>query len=192
VIFYLSNRRKEGKAKSEADIVLEEIETMVRRRYVPIVGREKGRFLYLLVKASGASKVLELGAAVGYSTIWLAKAVGPRGRILSIEVDEDYCGEARENVERAGLSEVVEIIHGDAVDVLPRLDGTFDFIFLDADKGDYVRLFEPCISHLRSGGVLAADNAGMVWSYNELAMNDERVETMIIPIRDGITLTVKK
>lgn len=106
-------------------------------------------------------------------------------------MDEDYCREARENVERAGLSGVVEVIHGDAVDVLPQLDGTFDFIFLDVDKGDYVRRFEPCLNHLRSGGVLATDNAGMVWSYNELAVNDERVETMIIPIRDGINLTVK-
>lgn len=78
-----------------ANIVLGEIEAMVSRRHVPIVGREKGRFLYLLVKAAGASKVLELGTAVGYSTIWLAKAVGHGGRALSIEMNEDYCRRAR-------------------------------------------------------------------------------------------------
>lgn len=188
----LSSRRGEGRGKTDADVVLEEIEVMVRRRYVPIVGREKGRFLYLLARLARASKVLELGAAVGYSTIWLAKAVGLGGRVLSVEVDEDSCREARENVGRAGFSKVVEVVHGDAVGVVPRLEEVFDLVFLDTDKGDYVQLFEPCLDHLRSGGVLAADNAGMVWRYNEMAKKDRRVETIIVPIGDGITLSVKK
>ena len=183
----MSSRQRE-----RSDVVLEEIEAMARRRYVPIVGREKGRFLYLLAKAARASKVLEMGVAVGYSTIWLAKAVGLGGRVLSVEIDEDFCREARQNIEKAGFAGVVEVRLGDAVEVVPRLEETFDFIFLDTDKGDYVRLFEPCLDHLRSGGVLAADNAGMVWRYNELARRDWRVETVIVSIADGITLSVKK
>jgi predicted O-methyltransferase YrrM len=123
------------------------------------VSEEDGRFLRVLVAAREAKSVLEIGAASGYSGIWLG--LGAResgGRVVAIEYDGTRAGEAAENIRKAGLGDVVRVVSGDAFVEIPRLSGTFDFVFLDAWKPDYKRFFDLVFPRLNPGGVFAAHN----------------------------------
>lgn len=124
-----------------------------------VVSEEDGRFLRVLVAARGAKSVLEIGAASGYSGIWLglgARETG--GRVVAIEYDPHRAREAAANIRRAGLAEVVRVVHGDAFAEIPRLPGTFDFVFLDAWKPDYKKFFDLVYPRLAPGGVFVAHN----------------------------------
>ena len=123
------------------------------------VSEEDGRFLRVLVAARGARSVLEIGAASGYSGIWLG--LGTRetgGRVVAIEYDPQRAQEAADNVRKAGLEDVVRVIRGDAFAEIPRLQGTFDLVFLDAWKPDYKRFFDMVFPRLNPGGVFVAHN----------------------------------
>jgi predicted O-methyltransferase YrrM len=123
------------------------------------VSEEDGRFLRVLVATRGAKSVLEIGAASGYSSIWLglgARETG--GRVVAIEYDPGRAREAAANIRRAGVSEVVRVVHGDAFKEIPRLPGTFDFVFLDAWKPDYKKFFDIVYPRLPPGGVFVAHN----------------------------------
>jgi predicted O-methyltransferase YrrM len=118
----------------------------------------QGKFLHVLARAIGAARVLELGTLAGYSTIWLARAVGPGGRVVTLEIEPEYARVAAANIHRAGLADRVEILVGPAIETLPRLDGTFDLIFIDADKAsndEYLRL---SLDLARPGTLIVADN----------------------------------
>ena len=123
------------------------------------VSEEDGRFLRLLVATRSAKSVLEIGAASGYSGIWLG--LGAResgGRVVAIEYDPQRAKEAAENVRKAGLTDVVRVVHGDAFAEIPKLTGTFDLVFLDAWKPDYKKFFDMVFPRLNPGGVFAAHN----------------------------------
>ena len=123
------------------------------------VSEEDGRFLRVLVAARGAKTILEIGAASGYSGIWLglgARETG--GRVVAIEYDPQRAKEAAANVQAAGLDDVVRVVHGDAFEKIPALPGTFDLVFLDAWKPDYRRFFDLVFPRLAPGGVFAAHN----------------------------------
>jgi predicted O-methyltransferase YrrM len=123
------------------------------------VSEEDGRFLRVLVAARGAKSILEIGAASGYSGIWLglgARETG--GRVVAIEYDPQRAKEAAANVTRAGVSDVVRVVHGDAFKEIPKLQGTFDLVFLDAWKPDYKKFFELVYPRLNPGGVFVAHN----------------------------------
>ena len=123
------------------------------------VSEEDGRFLRVLVAARGAKSILEIGAASGYSGIWLG--LGAResgGRVVAIEYDPARAVEAAANIRRAGLDDVVRVVHGDAFKEIPKLPGTFDFVFLDAWKPDYKKFFDMVFPRLTPGGVFAAHN----------------------------------
>ena len=123
------------------------------------VSEEDGRFLRVLVAARGAKSVLEIGAASGYSGIWLG--LGARetnGRVVAIEFDPQRAKEALDNVRRAGLADVVRVVHGDAFAEVPKLPGTFDLVFLDAWKPDYKKFFDMVYPRLNPGGVFVAHN----------------------------------
>lgn len=123
------------------------------------VSEEDGRFLRVLVAARGARSVLEIGAASGYSGIWLG--LGTResgGRVVAIEYDPQRAKEAADNVRRAGLEDVVRVIRGDAFAEIPKLQGTFDLVFLDAWKPDYKKFFDMVFPRLTPGGVFVAHN----------------------------------
>ncbi len=123
------------------------------------VSEEDGRFLRVLVGASRATHALEIGAASGYSAIWMGLGLRPRGgRLVTIEYDRQRAREAAENVRRAGLTDVVQVISGDAFAEIPKLGGTFDFVFLDAWKRDYKRFFDAVFPRLEPGGVFVAHN----------------------------------
>ena len=123
------------------------------------VSEEDGRFLRVLVAARGAKSILEIGAASGYSGIWLG--LGAResgGRVVAIEYDAARAMEAAANIRRAGLDDVVRVVHGDAFKEIPKLTGTFDFVFLDAWKPDYKKFFDMVFPRLTPGGVFTAHN----------------------------------
>lgn len=126
------------------------------------VSAAQGRFLHLLAKICGARNVLEVGTLGGYSTIWLARALPPHGRVLTIELDPHHADIAVENFERAGLSEAVEIRRGAAIEVLPSLAAEglspFDLIFIDADKESTAEYFEWALQLARPGSVIVVDN----------------------------------
>ena len=123
------------------------------------VSEEDGRFLRVLVATLGAKSILEIGAASGYSGIWLG--LGAResgGRVVAIEYDPARAKEAAGNIERAGLDDVVRVVHGDAFKEIPKLQGTFDFVFLDAWKPDYKKFFDMVYPRLTPRGVFTAHN----------------------------------
>ena len=123
------------------------------------VSEEDGRFLRVLVAARGAKSILEIGAASGYSGIWLG--LGAResgGRVVAIEYDPQRAKEAAANVKRAGLDDVVRVVHGDAFAEIPKLQGTFDFVFLDAWKPDYRKFFDMVFPRMTPGAVFTAHN----------------------------------
>ena len=126
------------------------------------VSAGQGKFLYVLAKLVGARRILELGTLGGYSTIWLARALPERGRVVSLEFSDKHAKVARENILGAGLADRVEVVVGAALDTLPRLaargEPPFDMVFIDADKGNYTAYLDLVVPMVRSGGLILADN----------------------------------
>jgi predicted O-methyltransferase YrrM len=150
-------RRDRGALTREIEDVLNAVKTADAGQLS--VSEEDGRFLRVLVAASGAKSVLEIGGASGYSAIWLG--LGAResgGRVVSIEYDEARAKEAAANLRRAGLTDVVRPVHGDAFAEIPKLEGAFDLVFLDAWKPDYQKFFDLVYPRLRPGGLFVAHN----------------------------------
>ena len=148
----------------EQDAVLEAALAEAVARGLPAhpVSPSQGKFLSVLARAVGAARILELGTLAGYSAIWLGRALPPGGRVVTLELDPDYARVAVETLARAGLSDAVEVVVGDAADTLARLvaDGTqpFDLIFIDADKARNDVYLPLCLDLARPGTVIVADN----------------------------------
>jgi len=144
-----------------AEGVLRAIERMGERNFIPVIGPEKGKILDDVIRASKPRRVLEIGTLIGYSAIRIARLLPRGGGLVCIEMDAHHAEMARMNLERAGLSQRVEIIVDDAKRAIPLLHGTFDVVFIDAEKSEYytyLKLVEPRL-HQRS--VVVADNAGV-------------------------------
>lgn len=143
----------------KSDGILGHLEEEARKEDIPIIGPVLGKLLYILARAMGARKVLELGTATGYSAIWLGMAVGPStGKVITVEWDGATAERARANIAEAGLSKVVDVRHGDARKLLASLKGPFDLIFLDVEKGQYSGLLDGAVGALRPWGLLVFDN----------------------------------
>jgi predicted O-methyltransferase YrrM len=161
------------------------------------VSEEDGRFLRVLIAARGAKSILEIGAASGYSGIWLglgARETG--GRVVAIEYDPQRAKEATANITLAGLSDVVQVVHGDAFKEIPKLQGTFDFVFLDAWKPDYKKFFDMVFPRLNPGGVFTAHNVVNKKSEMEpflnTVLNHRGLYTSIVsPSGEGISVSYK-
>lgn len=170
-----------------------------------------GRLLTLLVRMSGARRVLEIGALGGYSGICLARGLGEGGRITSLELHEEYARTAKEHMTAAGYGGVIDYIVGDAVDSLARLAEAkerFDFFFIDADKGNYPLYLERAIELASPGAVIAADNTllgGRVADpkregpsvlamrrFNEAIASDDRLMGTLLPAYDGLAVALVK
>jgi predicted O-methyltransferase YrrM len=175
-----------------------------REELVPAIGPEVGKLLGLILRTINAKRVLDIGTCVGYSTIWLAEAMrATGGKVTAIEVSEIFYNEACANVEKAGLSEYVEMIHGDAAEVVNQLEGPFDLILQDSAKPLYPILLNKTIELVRLNGIIAADdalflpmgyekpNAEAIHKYNIMVFNEPRLYSTILPIGDGLTLSVK-
>jgi predicted O-methyltransferase YrrM len=162
------------------------------------VSEEDGRFLRVLVAARSAKSVLEIGAASGYSGIWLG--IGAResgGRVVAVEYDARRAKEAASNIRAAGLDGVVEVVQGDAFAVIPRLPGTFDFVFLDAWKPDYKKFFDLVFPRVTPGGLFLAHNVinkknDMPDFLKAIAAHPQVFNTTVSPGHEGISITYKK
>ena len=161
------------------------------------VSEEDGRFLRVLVATRGTKRALEIGGASGYSGIWIGQGLRQTGgRLITIEYDLDRAKEAADNIKEAGLSDIVQVIHGDAFVEIPKLTGTFDMVFLDAWKKDYRRFFEMTYPSLDGGGVFLAHN--VVNKREEMGDFFDAIEsaqgawsTIVAPSGEGISLTYK-
>ena len=161
------------------------------------VSEEDGRFLRLMVAMRSAKSVLEIGAASGYSGIWLGLgARESRGRVVSIEYDPQRAKEATANIQKAGLADVVRVVSGDAFAEIPKLQGTFDLVFLDAWKPDYKRFFDLVYPRLDPGGVFLAHNvvnkASEMEPFLKTIQSHPRLFTSIVsPGSEGMSVSYK-
>lgn len=171
------------------------------------ISPDEGKLLHVLLRAAGARTVLEIGSLAGYSGIWLARALPPEGRLTTIEKDARHAALARQAYTEAGVAQQVQLIEGDAREVLRTLAPGFDAVFVDADKEPMAEYFRESVRLLRVGGLLLADNAFFhgavvdpsdrsaqaegVRAFNRLAATDARVVSAVIPIRDGVVVGVK-
>ena len=143
------------------DELLLALEAEAERENIPIVGPVVGELLYILAGATRAQNILEVGTATGYSAIYLARACEPvNGRVVTLEHDSSRASRARQNFQKAGLGDRVDVRVADALQTLNRLDDEFDMIFIDIEKKDYIKALPDCHSLLRKGGLLVADNVG--------------------------------
>jgi predicted O-methyltransferase YrrM len=162
------------------------------------VSEEDGRFLRLLVATSGAKRALEIGGASGYSAIWMGMGLRDTGgRLVTIEYDAARARELADNVKRAGLADVVQVVAGDAFQEIPKLPGTFDFVFLDAWKKDYKRFFDVVYPRLDKGGVFIAHNVVNKRSEMEDFLNTVQKHpslwtTIVSPSSEGMSLSLKR
>jgi len=190
----------------ERDEVLRAMEEQAKLRNIPIVGPAVGRLLYQLARMVNAKTVFEAGSAIGYSTIWWARAVGEGGRVVYTDSDKKNAEEARGYFERAGVADRVDIRIGDALEILSeQRPASYDVVFNDVDKEDYPRVFKLAVPRVRPGGLFITDN--VLWSgkvvapedessraiveFNRLLYASKEVFTTIIPLRDGVAVAMK-
>jgi predicted O-methyltransferase YrrM len=144
-----------------ADAVLREIEEMGKRSFIPSIGPVKGKILAEIVRKHKPRKILEVGALYGYSAILIAKNSPVKAEITSVEKSPEHARITEQNVERARLESQIKVIQGDAMEVLPKLPGPFDLVFLDAEKTQYLDYLKAVEDKLPQGCVIVADNVGV-------------------------------
>jgi O-methyltransferase len=177
------------------------------------IGADQGQFMGLLAKLVGAKRCIEIGVFTGYSSISVALALPPDGRIIACDVSEEWTSVARKYWEKAGVASKIELRLGPAVETLDGLlakgeAGKFDFVFIDADKGNYLNYYERCLKLVRTGGLMLFDNT--LWSgevanpenqkedtvalraLNDALHHDDRVDVSLLAIGDGVTLARKR
>jgi len=187
------------------DALLAEMEQQAERRNIPIVGPAAANLLAQLVRLSGARRIFELGSAIGYSTIWLARAAGPNAEVHYTDLSPANAEEARGYFERAGLTARIHIHVGDALGSLASVPGQFDLIFNDVDKTGYPAVLDAVPSRLKAGGLLVADNvlrrgevinptdasARAVVEFNRKLFNSGDFWSSIVPLRDGLSISLR-
>jgi caffeoyl-CoA O-methyltransferase len=168
-----------------------------------MVGAVEGRFLSFLVRATRARRVLEVGTFTGYSSICIASALPPDGRVITLDVNADTTEIARRYATEAGVVDRIDYRVGPGSETLAELEGPFDLVFIDADKAGYIDYYEAALPMLAGGGLIVADN--VLWSarvvsepeddstraiqrFNEHVRGDDRVESVMLTVRDGMTL----
>ena len=184
-----------GRMTPQVDQLLKRIKAADKGQLA--VSEEDGRFLRVLVAMRGAKSILEIGAASGYSGIWLglgARETG--GRVVAIEYDKGRAAEAAANIRTAGLTDVVRLVHGDAFKEIPQLQGTFDMVFLDAWKPDYKKFFDLVYPRLNPGGVFVAHNVVNKKSEMEPFLHAVQTHpslytTIVSPSGEGMSVSYK-
>ncbi len=191
------------------DDLLKSLPADAEKQGVPLIhiSPEQGKFLQVLMRACNAKRVLEVGSLFGYSALWMARVLPADGKLIALELSPLHVKVIRENVRRAGLSDKIEVIEGDARETLKTLQGPFDFAFVDAEKMEYIAYYEQVMTLLRPGAIIVADNAsghGDAWNPNAdangnvpaiRAMNqrmasDPRLTSLLVPISDGMCVGV--
>jgi caffeoyl-CoA O-methyltransferase len=190
----------------DRDPVLADMEAYARKHDVPIIGPECGRLLYLLTQISGAKRIFEMGSAIGYSAIWFARAAGPQAEIYFTDSDPKNAEMARENFTKAGISDRIRILLGDAVDLIDTVSGEFDIILIDVFKHQYPNALKKSVPRLKHGGLVITDN--VLWSgrvtepakddstrgvveFNKMIYSSKELFPVIVPLRDGVAVCRK-
>jgi predicted O-methyltransferase YrrM len=193
-------------ARIEGDPVLADMHREAAERGFPIVGPEVGRLLFQLAAASGARRVFEMGSGFGYSTVWFARGVGPEGHVHHTDGDPENSKKAQEYLGRAGLRDRVTFSTGDARRIIRETPGEFDIVFMDIDKDQYPDAYRIFRDRVKVGGLVVVDN--LVWSgrvadgtddpmtngvreYLDLMWNDERFVSSLMPVRDGVGVSLR-
>ncbi|MCI6420793.1 MAG: O-methyltransferase [Blautia sp.] len=192
---------------------LDELEKEARENRVPIIRREMQSFLKVLLRITSPRLILEVGTAVGFSTLLMSEYAPEDCRITTIENYEKRIPIARENFRKAGKEDRITLLEGDAAQVLKTLEGSYDFIFMDAAKAQYIHFLPDILRLLSNGGILVSDNVlqdgdlieshfaverrnrtiyKRMREYLYVLKNHEQLETSILPLGDGVTLSVKK
>lgn len=172
------------------------------------IGADQGQFMAMLVKLMGAKRALEIGTYTGYSALAVALALPKDGTIVCCDLSEEWTAVGKPFWKKAGVEKKVDLRIGPALETLKRLKGPFDFVFIDADKENYINYYERCLELLRPGGLIVVDN--VLWSgevanehtrdelavalrkFNDHVHKDDRVELAMLSIGDGVTLVMKK
>lgn len=187
------------------DAVMREMEWYAQKHGTPIIGPACGRLLYQLARLIRARRIFEMGSAIGYSTLWLARAAGPEGRVFYTDGDPANARRAEGYLRRAGVLDRVRVLTGDALDLLDATEGEFDLIFNDVSKTQYPEVFRRAVSRVRVGGLFITDN--VLWSglvakkarrgdaetpaiqrFNRLLYRSPNLWTTVIPLRDGFAV----
>jgi predicted O-methyltransferase YrrM len=191
--------------------ILKELEDYAAENSVPIIHREVGNFLRFIINLKKPAKILEIGTAIGYSSILMCSSA-KNIKIKTIEIDNDMVKTARFNIEKSGFTENIQVVEGDCLNIIKELNEKFAMIFLDASKGHYNQIFEDCLRLLSDDGIIIGDNVlfrGMVASRKLLIRrkitivkrmklflnrisNDNNLVTAVIPMGDGISVTVRR
>jgi caffeoyl-CoA O-methyltransferase len=189
------------------DAVLREMEAEAKKRSIPIVGPAVARFFYQLAVSIQAKRIFEMGSAIGYSTIWWARAVGENGEVFYSDGDPKNAKEAEKYFKRAGVGERIHILVGNSLDLIQQTKGKFDIVFSDVDKHWYPEVFKLAVPRVRRGGLFVTDN--VLWSgrvarphpddwtrkiqhFNRLIYSSKGLFSTILPIRDGVAVCWKK
>lgn len=193
----------------DRDGVLLEMEEYAEKNRIPIIGPAVARLLALLVQISGAKRIFEMGSAIGYSTIWLARAAGPKAKVFYTDGNPQNAKRAQENFLRAGVAKRIQVQVGDALELVKKTPGKFDLIFNDVDKNQYPATLKAALPKLRRSGLLVTDNT--LWSgkaarpappddiytlgvqeFNRLVYASKELYPVLIPLRDGVTVCRKQ
>ena len=189
------------------DAVLAEMEDEAVKKRIPIVGPVVGQFFYQLALLSKAERIFEMGSAIGYSTIWWARALRSGGKVYYSDGDPENAAKADDYLKRAGVRERVEILIGNSLDLIDQISGEFDIVFNDVDKHYYPEVHRKVAGRVRVGGLFVTDN--VLWSgrvadsslkdadtegvrvFNEMLYSDDRYCPAIIPLRDGVAIGLR-
>ena len=197
---------------SEEDPILKYIDRETHAKVLMprmLSGKLQGKTLEMFSKMMSPKAILEIGTYTGYSAICLAKGLSPEGRLTTLDINGELEEMVRGFFEKSGLSAKIDYRIGNALDIIPQLEGDFDLVFLDADKINYPNYYHLIVDRIRTGGIILADN--VLWSgnvlvkqgekiqkdtqalldFNQLVNDDPRVENVLLPIRDGIMMIRK-
>ena len=181
---------------SKADRVLRDIEKMSQKKFLPVVGPRRGKILVEVVRKVKPKRVLEIGTLIGYSAILMGKELGSDAHIIAIEIHTGEAAMAEENIRKAEIKPTVDVLVGNALKILPRIEGEFDMVFIDANKReyrDYLRLIE---DNLHKGSVLVVDNAGILADemsdYLDYVRSSGKYKSKYVPVgEDGLEVSVR-
>ncbi len=190
----------------ERDVILSEMEAYAKEINFPIVGPLVGRLLAVLAQSINAKTILELGSGFGYSACWFAKATGDDATIICTETKEQNARRAREAFVRGKIDHKIDFRVGNALDILSEVQGEFDIIFNDIDKKDYPKALTMSIPKLRKGGLFITDNVlwhgrvlaekpdedtAAILTLNRMLYSNPNIFSTILPLRDGVSVSVK-
>ena len=195
----------------DSDGILKDMEAYARQNNVPIITPDIGALLTLFIKSTKAKSILEVGTAIGYSSILMAEAAGEGCQILTIEKNPQLADIAQLNIKKAGFKDNIKVLQGEAAEILEKTEGPYDIIFIDAAKGHYFDFFNKSIDKLKIGGLFICDNVlfrGMVAErsllirrkitivkrlkkFLEYISHNKSLQTSIIPIGDGVSISLK-